>query len=352
MMSAMAPLLHRAIDVLAMWTEDRHARAAMAFREASSAPLDCFGPLPELRLAPPREGPWRAPSPRPAEGDATMAVHAFAARGVRRGTVVPVPPWKVPRLGVVEGYVRLLARAGYDVWTLVPPRHLQRALPGARNGEGFVSPDLVALRGAFEQLVLEIRALAALARGGGGEVGVLGLSLGALGAALGDRAQPLDFAALVAPPADLAVFSETAIGRRRRPRAPAGAPPPPPDALSGMLRRSARTSPRPRRASSSRSSGSASRSAGRARARRCLEGDRAGLLRAATLTLLFAAAHCGETSPASSPGRADGERLPRGRVVARGLHRVEELGGRRRRGPPARTSASRRATARDRPSRR
>ena len=238
MMSAMAPLLHRAIDVLAMWTEDRHARAAMGFREASGAPLDCFGPLPELRLAPPREGPWRAPSPRPAEGDATMAVHAFAARGARRGTVVLVPPWKVPRLGVVEGYVRLLARAGYDVWTLVPPRHLQRALPGARNGEGFVSPDLVALRGAFEQLVLEIRALAALARGGGGEVGVLGLSLGALGAALAATApEPLDFAALVAPPADLAaVFSETAIGRRylalaRR----AGAPPPPPDALSGML---------------------------------------------------------------------------------------------------------------------
>jgi pimeloyl-ACP methyl ester carboxylesterase len=134
--------------------------------------------------------------------------------------------------------VRLLARAGYDVWTLVPPRHLHRALPGTRSGEGFVSPDLVALRGAFEQLVLEIRALTALARKGGGAVGVVGLSLGALGAALAATApERLDFAALVAPPADLAaVFAETPIGRRylalaRR----AGAPPPPDDAVERML---------------------------------------------------------------------------------------------------------------------
>jgi hypothetical protein len=234
----MAPLLDRAIDAFAMWTEDRRSRAAMAFREASPAPLDCFGALPPLQSPAPSSGPWRAPSPRPAEGDAMMAVHARAALGDRRGTVVLVPPWKVPGLGVVAGYARLLARAGYGVWTLVPPRHLQRALPGARSGEGFVSPDLVALRGAFEQLVLEIRVLAALARSGGGAVGVVGLSLGALGAALAATApERLDFAALVAPPADLAaVFAETPIGKRYLALAHrAGAPPPPPDALGQML---------------------------------------------------------------------------------------------------------------------
>jgi hypothetical protein len=234
----MAPLLDRAIDGLAMWVEDRRPREPMGFRAAPAASLDCFGPLPTLPAVPPREGAWNAPSPRPAEGDATMAVHAQAARGPRRGTAVLVPPWKVPRLAAVSGYARLLARAGYDVWTLVPPRHLHRALPGVRSGEGFVSPDLPALRAAFEQLVLEVRILAALARAEGGTVGVVGLSLGALGAALAATApEPLDFAALVAPPADLAaVFAATPIGRRylslaRR----AGAPVPPPDALSLML---------------------------------------------------------------------------------------------------------------------
>ncbi|WP_242346670.1 hypothetical protein [Anaeromyxobacter terrae] len=234
----MAPLLDRAIDGFAMWTEDRRARAAVGFRAAPGVPLDCFGPLPALPLAPPRAGSWRAASPRPALGDATMAVHARVARGVRRGTAVLVPPWKVPRLAVVAGYARLLARAGYDVWTLVPPRHLQRTLPGARSGEGFVSPDLPALRVAFEQLVLELRVLAALARAGGGAVGVVGLSLGALAAALAATApEPLDFAALVAPPADLAaVFAGTPIGRRYLALASrAGEPPPPPDALSRML---------------------------------------------------------------------------------------------------------------------
>ncbi|WP_242339929.1 MULTISPECIES: hypothetical protein [unclassified Anaeromyxobacter] len=235
----MAPLLDRAIDGFAMWTEDRRVRPAVGFRAAPGVPLDCFGPLPVLPAAPPREGDWLAESPRPAPGDDRMAVHARAARGARRGTAILVPPWKVPRLAVVAGYARLLARAGLDVWTLVPPRHLQRSPPGTRSGEGFVSPDLPALRGAFEQLVLEIRVLTALARARGeGSVGVVGLSLGALAAALAATApEPLDFAALVAPPADLAaVFAGTRIGRRylalaRR----AGAPAPPPDALSRML---------------------------------------------------------------------------------------------------------------------
>lgn len=230
--------LHRAVDHLAMWAEDHRARAPVPFRGAPDAPLACFGPLPPLPPPPGPEGPWRAPSPLPAPGDASLSAHAFPARGARRGTALLVPPWKIRRLSLVSGYTALLAGLGLDVWVVIPPRHLHRAAPGTPSGEGFVSPDVPLLRAGFEQLVLELRVLAALARARGGAVGVVGLSLGGLGAALAATApEPLDFAAAVAPPVDLAaVFAGTRIGRRylalaRR----AGAPPPPPGELSRML---------------------------------------------------------------------------------------------------------------------
>lgn len=234
----MPALLHRAIDALAMWTEDRRARPADAFRPGLDAPLDCFGPLPSLPDPPPRAGRWRAPSPRPAPGDETMSVVVRPARGARRGTAVLVPPWKVPSLAVVSGFARLVARAGLDVWTLVPPRHLARALPGTRSGDGFVSADVGALRAAFEQLVLELRVLVALAAARGGETALAGLSLGALAAALAATGpERVDRLALLAPPADLlAVFEETPIGRRyQRLAARAGAPFPAGEGLARML---------------------------------------------------------------------------------------------------------------------
>jgi pimeloyl-ACP methyl ester carboxylesterase len=212
----MPALLHRAVDAFAMWTEDRHPRPPAAFRPADPAPLDCFGPLPALAGTPPREGTWRTPSPRPAAGDATLIVHVRPALGPRRGTAVLVPPWKVPSLAVVGGYARLAARAGLDVFTLVPPRHLGRTAPGARSGEGLVSPDVPAVRAAFEQLVVEVRALVALAAARGGETALVGVSLGALAAALAATGpEALDRVALLAPPADLAaIFEGTPIGRR------------------------------------------------------------------------------------------------------------------------------------------
>jgi pimeloyl-ACP methyl ester carboxylesterase len=129
---------------------------------------------------------------------------------------VLVPPWKVPSLAVVEGFARLAARSGLDVWTLVPPRHLSRAAPGMRSGEGLVSPDVPVLRAAVEQLVVEIRALVALAATRGEETVVIGVSLGALAAALAATGpERLDRLALLAPPVDLAaIFEETPIGRR------------------------------------------------------------------------------------------------------------------------------------------
>lgn len=230
--------LHRLVDSFAMWVEDRRSRPPAPFRGADAAPLDCFGALPPLPSAPPRAGAWRAPSPRDG-ADRWMSVHARpAARAPRRGTAILVPPWKIGRLGIVAPYARLIARQGFDVWTAIPPLHLHRAPPGTRSGEAFVSPDLPVLRAAFEQLVLELRVLAALAAARGGETALVGLSLGALGAALAATApERLDRVALVAPPADLAaVFTRTRIGRRYLGLAArAGAAAPPAEALAPML---------------------------------------------------------------------------------------------------------------------
>jgi predicted alpha/beta hydrolase family esterase len=229
--------LHRLVDDLAMWTEDRRPRAPVAFRAGDASPLACFGPLPPLPADAPASGPWRAPSPRPCDGDAWLSAVARPARGARRGTAVLVPPWKVPGLRAVAGWERLLCGAGLDVWTLVPPRHLHRAPRGARSGEGFVSPDLRVLREALEQTVVEIRLLVALARRRGGEVALVGLSLGGLAAALAATApERADAAALVAPPVDLAaVFAQTRIGRRYRALAERAGAPVPPAALGAAL---------------------------------------------------------------------------------------------------------------------
>jgi pimeloyl-ACP methyl ester carboxylesterase len=234
----MAALLHRAVDALAMWIPDRRSRPPAPFRPAPAAPLACFGPLPALPPAPPRAGAWRAPSPRACPGDERMEVRARPAVGEPRGVAVLVPPWKVPGLLAVAGYARLAARAGWDVWTVVPPRHLGRAARGARSGDGFVSADLPEVRAAFEQLVLELRVLVALAARRGGETALVGLSLGALAAALAATApEPVDRVALLAPPADLAaVLAETRIGRRLRELAlRAGAPIPGAAPLAEML---------------------------------------------------------------------------------------------------------------------
>jgi pimeloyl-ACP methyl ester carboxylesterase len=168
-----------------------------------------------------------------------MEVRSRAGEGGSpRGVAILVPPWKVPGLLAVAGYARLAARAGWDVWTVVPPRHLGRAAPGARSGDGFVSPDLPAVRVAFEQLVLELRVLVALAAARGGESALVGVSLGALAAALAATGpERVDRLALLAPPADLsAVLAVTPIGRRYQELAArAGAPFPGAAALAEML---------------------------------------------------------------------------------------------------------------------
>jgi pimeloyl-ACP methyl ester carboxylesterase len=116
----------------------------------------------------------------------------------------------------VAGWARALAAAGFDTWMPVPPLHLERAPPGHRSGEGAVSADLARMREVLSLSVRETRACAAAAAEAGGDVVLVGLSLGALVAAWAATApERVEAAALVAPPADLAaVFRRTPIGRR------------------------------------------------------------------------------------------------------------------------------------------
>jgi predicted alpha/beta hydrolase family esterase len=165
-----------------------------------------------------------------------MSIRVTPARGARRSIALLVPPWKIAHARLVAGYTRLLARAGQEVWLVCPPHHLDRTLPGARSGEGFVSLDLRRLRAVFEQFVVEIRVLAALASRRG-PVGLVGLSLGGLAGALAATApERLDYAALVAP-ADISLtMSATRIGLRyRRLAALAGAGLPDEAALAEAL---------------------------------------------------------------------------------------------------------------------
>ena len=209
-------ILHRSVDLFAVWTEDRLRRTPERFRLVAPAPLCCFGPLPPVPAEPLRAGSWSVPSPRPLHSADRLSVRCTPARGERRGTALLVPPWKIGSPGLVSGYTRLLADAGYDVWLVCPPRHLERAPAGARSGEGFVSLDLARLRATFEQFVVELRFCAAWAARQG-KVGLLGLSLGGLAGAFAATApEPLEFAALVAPARLSLVMTETGIGRRYR----------------------------------------------------------------------------------------------------------------------------------------
>jgi hypothetical protein len=208
--------LHRALDHFAIWTEDRVRRAPEPCVLAPPAPLACFGALPPLPDTSPDEGTWSTPSPWPLAGGDRLWIRATPAQGPRRGTALLVPPWKIGRPTLVSGWVTLLTRGGWDTWLLCPPHHLERTAPGARSGEGFVSLDLARTRAVFEQLVVEIRASAALARARG-PVALVGLSLGALAAALALTApEPFDAGALVAPPSLAGVLADTGIGRRYR----------------------------------------------------------------------------------------------------------------------------------------
>ena len=185
--------IHRLVDRLAMAFEDRVTRRPIPWRPGPDLPLDPSGP--PLPLPPMRRTP---------------------ANGERRGTAVLVPPWKIRSTGLLDGWVRPLAAAGFEVWIPVPPLHLERTPPGERSGEGVIGPDLARTREGLSTAVREVRGCLAHAGEEGGRVVLVGLSLGGLVAAWAATGpERVDAAALVAPPADLAaVFRETAIGRR------------------------------------------------------------------------------------------------------------------------------------------
>ncbi len=229
--------LHRAVDEIAMWAEDRVTRRPAAFRTAPAAPLACFGPLPPLPPGPTGPGAWQAPSPWPG-ATTPLEVQVTLPAGEPRGVALLAPPWKITRPALVAGWRQVLLDAGMACWLVVPPHHLGRTPPGERSGEAFVSPDLGHLRDAVGQLVLELRLIAAVAAARGGPVALVGLSLGALGAALcATTAETPPAVALVAPPLDLsAVLGRTRLGRRyQRLAAAAGAPLPEPHQLAALL---------------------------------------------------------------------------------------------------------------------
>jgi hypothetical protein len=229
--------LHRSLDELAMWVEDRVERRPAPYRAAGTAPLACFSPLPNLPPAPVQPGRWVVASPWPG-AEAPLEVHVTWPDRPPRGVAILVPPWKIVRPALVGGWEGLLLGAGYEVWLAVPPFHMGRTAPGARSGEAFVTPDLGRLRRAVEQQVVELRALSALAAGRGGRPALVGLSLGALAAALCATARESPpSVALVAPPLDLAaVLTRTRLGRRyRRLAEAAGAPLPEAAALQDEL---------------------------------------------------------------------------------------------------------------------
>ena len=195
--------------------EDRVARRPVPWRPGPDLPLDPSGP--PLPLPPVRRTP---------------------ARGERRGTAVLVPPWKVRSTAALGGWVRQLAAAGLEVWIPVPPLHLERTPPGERSGEGVIGPDLARTRDVLCSAIREIRGCLAQAGEEGGQVVLVGLSLGGLVAAWAATGpERVDAAALVAPPADLsAVFRDTAIGRRYAALASrAGAPVPDGEELDRRL---------------------------------------------------------------------------------------------------------------------
>jgi len=219
-----------------MSVEDHYRREPQRFRPGPDGPLEAFADLGPLPAPPSGPGVWSTPSPGRFRED-RLRLHVALARGRRRGTAILVPPWKLPFRALLVGWVRLLARAGFDAWLVVPPYHLERASPGARSGEGFVSADLGRFREALLQTVLEVRLCAALAAPRG-EVVLVGLSLGGLVAAwVATGPERVDAAALVAAPADLgAVFQGTPIGARyARLAARAGTPLPPPAELESRL---------------------------------------------------------------------------------------------------------------------
>lgn len=220
-----------------MWLEDRVDRAPSPFRAVAASPLACFSPLPALPSAPDRPGRWQAPSPWPGAA-APLEVQVAWPEGPARGVAILVPPWKIARPALVRGWRGRLLAAGWEVWLAVPPFHMARAAAGQRSGEGFVSPDLARLRAAVGQLVVELRTLSALAAGRGLPTALVGLSLGALGAALcATTPESPPAVALVAPPLDLtAVLTRTRLGRRyRRLAEAAGAPIPEAAALAALL---------------------------------------------------------------------------------------------------------------------
>jgi dienelactone hydrolase len=89
-----------------------------------------------------------------------------------------------PQLPIYRSWARHAARRGIEVWMPFLPFHMQRAEPGEISGQRALSPNLVDNLDMVRQGVAEARLLARWLRGRTTRVGIWGMSLGGLVAAL------------------------------------------------------------------------------------------------------------------------------------------------------------------------
>jgi alpha-beta hydrolase superfamily lysophospholipase len=165
-----------------------------------------------VELTGPSEGPgehWGASNLR-----ATALLHPDPAAPV----VVVLHGYAVPTPWYEERTMYQLLRRGMSGVRVELPFHLSRRLRRKSPGHGFFSTDMGHVVGVLRQAVEDIAAVIAWSRRRGARaVGLHGVSLGGLVAALYAANCAVDSAVIITPPCDLArIILETAPRRLRR----------------------------------------------------------------------------------------------------------------------------------------
>lgn len=233
--------LSRAVDGAVLWRlgiigvtapEGGHVHVGDPAAFWAAARLDRSGRLEEREIAVrrPLRAATRDPRARFVEltgasrgpGDHWGATHVRARAALHPDPAAPVVVvlhgYAVPAPWYEDRTMQQLLRRGISAVRVELPFHLSRRIPRQGPGRGFFSSDLPRTATVLRQSVEDTAAVVAWARRrGGGAVGLHGVSLGALVAALYAANRPVDAAMLVAPPCDLArVILETAPTRVRR----------------------------------------------------------------------------------------------------------------------------------------
>ena len=165
-----------------------------------------------LDLTGPSQGPgehWGASNLR-----ATALLHPHPAAPM----VVVLHGYAVPTPWYEERTMHQLLRRGMSAVRVELPFHLSRRLRRKSPGHGFFSSDIGHVVAVLRQAVEDVASVIAWShRRGAGAVGLQGVSLGGLVAALYAANRVVDSAVIITPPCDLArIILETAPLRLRR----------------------------------------------------------------------------------------------------------------------------------------